>query len=278
MPLTFALFIIFIVFLCWGSFLNVVAYRTAFDENFLTRRSYCPSCRSMIAWYDNIPVLSWLILQGQCRTCKTLISAMYPFIELSTACVVTLFSYQLLSPFAFSPDLLVPATFIAHNTLLFYQWLTMTLFFSLLLINTATDLYTLTVAQLFTLWPIPCVWLCALLGILPLSLQQSFFGAVIGYVILWTVATLFKKLQGQQGMGEGDFELLALIGSVVGITGVWYTLLIASASGSIIGLAYLALTKQHKTTPIPFGPFLALGAIIYLCLPSLPFFLLNLLS
>lgn len=270
-PLELVLGIVFVFFLCWGSFLNVVAYRVAYDERFLTKRSYCPSCRTMIAWYDNIPLFSWLMLRGHCRSCNNPISAIYPALELSTAIIMTCYTYQLIMPLLIANHLPISGTLIRKNIGLCGHWLTMALFFSALLVNTATDLYQMHIAQLFTVWLIPELWFCAWAGFLPISLTASILGAVFGYGILWLVATLFKLVQGKQGMGEGDFELMALIGAVVGIVGVWYTLLIASASGSVVGLLYLYLAKKDRTTPIPFGPFLAFGAIMYLLTMQISF-------
>lgn len=249
-PTPLLLTLVMLLSLCWGSFLACISFRIAFDRPLFTARSHCPSCTNMIAWYNNIPLFSWFILRGKCRQCAATISVIYAFIEGITAiCMTTLF-YK-----TFLLSLITPssiATFCLNVIL-----------FSALIGSTATDLFAMVIPQLFSIWLVPLGVLgahCSLLGIDPVS---SMLGAMFGYGFLKLVAYVFKKYTDHEGMGIGDMELLCLIGSFTGLEGCWITLLLASVSGLIIGGAFLHLTSQSKRAHIPFGPFLAMGAIIY---------------
>lgn len=238
-------FIASIFGLCWGSFLNVVGYRLLHEKPFFAPRSHCPSCNAVISWFDNIPVFSWLWLQGHCRFCSQKISWLYPFIE-----IITALSSVLLY--------LVHSNNFSLNPLLAYLFL-----FSALIVGVRTDLEALVIPQIFTLWLVPVGFLFATCGFLEVRFIESVVGAILGYGVLWAVAALFRVMTKKDGMGVGDMELLAMIGAFVGPVGVWVTLLIASLTGSLIGCIYLFITKQGKMTRIPFGPFLALGTVFF---------------
>jgi leader peptidase (prepilin peptidase)/N-methyltransferase len=138
------------------------------------------------------------------------------------------------------------------------------IFVSSLIIASRTDLESLLIPQLFTLWMIPIGFLAAYFGWVTISIVQSISGAVLGYGILWLIAFIFKRCTGKDGLGVGDMELLAMIGSFLGPLGVWISLALGSLSGLFVGSLYLALSGKDRTTRIPFGPFLALGALAYL--------------
>jgi leader peptidase (prepilin peptidase)/N-methyltransferase len=227
-------------FLCWGSFLNVVAYRVLRGMSIVTPRSACTTCHRTIFWYDNIPVLSWLLLRGSCRFCKQPISVLYPFIELLTALTLT------------ALYLLVPTSYFAAYAL----------FFSALIVTIRSDLETMLISRYMTLFLIPIAISCAALGMLPISIQESFLGSVTAYLFLYTIIVAFRYLTGKDGMGYGDLELLACIGTFLGVIGWWISLMIGSITGSIVGIIYMIATKKDRTVKIPFGPFLALGAMI----------------
>lgn len=240
------LIFLLLIFLCWGSFLNVVAYRITFDKPFFTTRSACPSCGQVLAWYDIIPILSWIILRGKCRSCREPITILYPLIELLSAIIFTFL-------FLFFPLGVQTAAYV--------------LFFSALLIAVRTDLQAMVIPQLFSIWLVPVGILCSLFGLTRIVFWESLVGALVGYGLLWAVAVLFKYWTKKDGLGVGDMELLAMIGSFLGPLGVWFAVLIGSISGLVIGGGYLLLTKQGRDTRIPFGPFLALGATIYFFFP-----------
>ncbi len=249
-PTPLLLTLVGIISLCWGSFLACISFRIAFDKPVLTKRSHCPSCNNVIAWYDNIPLLSWFILKGSCRNCYSLISVIYPFIELITAiCMTTLF-YKTFSSSLVTPNLI--ATFLLN-----------TILFSALIGSTATDLFDMVIPQVFSVWLVPLGVLGAYSGLLGIDYVSSMLGAIFGYGFLKLIASIFKKYTDHEGMGVGDMELLCLIGAFTGLQGCWITLLLASVGGLIIGGAFLHLAGKSRKAHIPFGPFLAMGAIIY---------------
>jgi len=250
--LFFNIFIV-VVFLCWGSFLNVIAYRSVHDKKFLQKRSKCNYCNKLIAWYDNIPVISWVILRSKCRKCKTKISVLYPFIEIFTCILLTsLFFYifYVQNNFVFTKNNII--SFLAYF-----------IFFSALIVATRTDLEEMVIPQIFSIWLVPLGFIFSYLNILEISFISSFMGAVIGYGILWLVAKLFKLFTKKDGLGEGDMELLALIGAFTGIFGVWVTIFLSSLIGVLVAGIYLYTIKNIPNLKIPFGPFLVLGVILY---------------
>lgn len=257
------LILIFLIGLCWGSFLNVLAYRLLHGHRFFTHRSFCPSCHATIAWYDNIPVVSWIVLRGKCRRCTSSISWLYPFIELTTALVVTGLFIQWYADFdwcqaASIGTLINMATAKPLASLIWYF-----VFSSALIAATRTDLDALVIPQIFSIWLVPLGFIAAATGGIAITFFQSVIGACIGYGILWIVAWFFKKCSGQEGMGVGDMELLALIGSFCGPIGVWVSLLVGSFAGMILGGVFVLLKGRGLRVRIPFGPFLSLGALAY---------------
>lgn len=265
--------IIVLLGLTWGSFLNVIAYRILHGGIFSKMRSFCPSCHTTISWYDMIPVLSWLVLQGKCRYCKVSISWLYPFVEIITAVTGWCIFFRLpvdelkFVIFDFFNQPLHSVVTMLPADLIYYQ-IACGLFFSTLIIAVRTDFEAMVIPQIFSLWAIPLWVIFALLKITPISWQLSLCGAVIGYAVLWIVAKLFTYATGKDGLGVGDMELLASIGSFIGPLGAWICLMIASITGTLFGSIYLIITGNEKTTKIPFGPFLALGAFLYILFNS----------
>ncbi|MGE0206644.1 MAG: A24 family peptidase [Candidatus Babeliales bacterium] len=231
------------LFLCWGSFLNVIAFRLISTSiPFFSPRSQCPSCKTIIAWYDNIPLLSWLLLKGSCRSCKQPISLLYPFIEAITA--LSFYGLTLTTPLCYWPGYFI--------------------FFSALIISIRTDLETLLLSRFVTLWLIPFGYLSSFFGILPLSWQESIIGSLTAYLFLFAIGYAYCLITKKVGMGQGDVELLAFIGSCIGFIGWWTTLLIASLMGTCGGIfIMLAYKRSLVGIKIPFGPFLASGAMLY---------------
>jgi leader peptidase (prepilin peptidase) / N-methyltransferase len=244
---------LFLIFLCYGSFLNVVAYRLITDKPFMQKRSTCNYCNKLIAWYDNIPVLSWLILRGKCRHCKKPISILYPFIELLTAVLMTALFYKI---FVFDNWLI----FSQQNVISFVSYF---IFFTALIVATRTDLQAMVIPQIFTLWLIPFGFIFSILNFIDVNFWQSGIGIILGYGGLWLVARIFKVLTKKDGLGVGDMELLGLVGAFLGPVGVWFSVLLGSISGLLIAGTYILLMQKQKGTKIPFGPFLVLGAVIY---------------
>lgn len=241
--------LLFLMFICWGSFLNVVAYRITYDKLFFTKRSYCPSCESLIAWYDNIPLLSWVLLGGKCRSCKQRISILYPFVELLSGVIFTALFFEFYPLFPLS-------YFVGYFTTYF-------IFFSALIVATRTDLQEMVIPQLFSLWLIPIGIASALLGFSYVAPLGSIVGAILGYGMLWIVGKSFMYLTKREGIGEGDMELLGMIGAFLGPLGAWFALLIGSLGGLLAGVLYMWFSGKGRYAKIPFGPFLALGGTLY---------------
>lgn len=232
--------LLFFLFICWGSFLNILAYR--FINNIsLFSPSCCPKCKTPIAWYDNIPLISYGLLRGNCRSCRKLISWLYPFTELLTGAVLTLL--YITNDYFWGHFILVSA----------------------LIVTIRSDLESMLISRFVTLALVPLGLILSTMDLLPIVPLNSILGAGFGYLFLWTVASMFKWFTRKDGIGQGDLDLMALIGSFTGVIGAWVSLLIGSLLGSVCGLIFL-YKKGHaaRYTKIPFGPFLAIGTIIYL--------------
>ncbi len=229
------------LFICWGSFLNVVGHRLITNEDIVFLRSHCPHCKTTLAWYDLIPLFSWIWLRGRCRYCQEPISYLYPLIELLTV-VAGLLLITHIEP---------------------TYWFAYFVFFSALIVSIRTDLEYMLLSQYMNVYLIPLSILCAYFDLLPITPLESMMGAAGGYAFLYFLSFIFRTLTGKECMGDGDIDLLAYIGSCTGIIGCWLSLTIGSLLGSCMGIAYLLYAGKGQGTRIPFGPFLAIGAIIY---------------
>ena len=207
--------------------------------NLLTPRSACPQCGHAITASENIPVISYLMLGGKCKGCRTPISVRYPLVELLTGLlafqVAAQYGYSVLTLFALVfVFVLVALTFIDFDTQLLPDDMTL-----------------------------PLLWLgllCNLNGGFT-SLSSAVIGAMAGYLVLWSIYWLFKWLTGKEGMGYGDFKLLAAIGAWFGWQLLPAVILLSSVVGSVIGIGLIVFKGKQRQTAIPFGPFLALGGI-----------------
>ena len=232
-------------FLCWGSFLNMLAYRIISPSTLLKKRSFCPKCHKLIFWYDNIPVISYIILKARCRHCNKGISALYPFIEIFTAITFSMLYFQLRD---------------TNNLAYLPAYFT---FFSALIVTFRTDIEFMLISRFVTIFLIPLGLIFSATGLLPISLLNSISGTLLGYSVLWVVSKVFHYYAKKEGIGQGDLELLAFIGSFLGLAGCWISLFLGSIIGSIFGLLYIAITNQSKSVKMPFGHFLAIGAILF---------------
>ncbi len=254
--------------LCVGSFLNVVAYRLPLmmerdwkhechefleikqaetepelaSLNLATPASACPNCGHKIRFWENIPVISYLFLRGKCSSCKTSISAQYPLVELLTG--VT----SLAAAYTFGVSL---------------QTLAALLFTWVLIALTLIDLKKQLLPDSITL---PLLWLGLFISFFDLftDLKSSVIGAMAGYLILWSVFHLFRLLTKKEGMGYGDFKLLAALGAWAGFSYLPQIILLSSVVGSVAGITMLLTGKTGKQQPIPFGPYLAVAGWIAL--------------
>ncbi len=266
LPLSFWILAAGLFGLAVGSFLNVVIYRlpvmmerqwqadahatlhpdagSAPPERFdlAAPRSRCPSCGHQITWWENIPVLSYVLLRGRCSACGTAISLRYPLVELITA----LLSAAVVWRWGAGWDS------VAYIALL---WSLITL--------ALIDFDTTLLPDSITL---PLLWLGLIWHalLLPDQLSSAVWGAVIGYLALWTVYQGFKLLTGKEGMGFGDFKLLAALGAWFGVAALLPIILLSSICGAIIGIALQLLKLTERGRPIPFGPFLAAAGILLL--------------
>lgn len=236
-------FLLTVFFLCYGSFLNTIAYRIINGQNFIYARSFCPSCKKTIAWYDLIPLFSWIFLKGKCRTCKNSISFLYPLIEILTAIIFILM-----------------VLFIKTKL-----WPIYTIFFTSLIITIRTDLEYMLISQFFTIYILPIAFFASFFNLVDITFTQSLIGAIFGYLILLIINKIYLNLKGRSGIGEGDFELLAMIGGFTGIFGMWYSLFFGALLGTLFSILLL-IQRKSLTTKIPFAPFLCFGSIIFIFL------------
>ena len=211
--------------------------------NFVTPGSHCPHCNHRIRWYENVPVVSWALLKGRCSGCKAAISKRYPIIELLTALVAGLCAWR----FGYDP------------------WLIFMLYGSFTLLALAViDLDTTLLPDDLTY---PLLWaglLAAVLGISPVSLSDSVIGAMAGYLALWSLYWVFKLLTGKEGMGYGDFKLLAALGAWLGWQYLPVVVLLSSVVGLVFAVSMMASGSVKRDQGIPFGPYLAIAGWIAL--------------
>jgi leader peptidase (prepilin peptidase)/N-methyltransferase len=247
-----------------GSFLNVVIHRVpkmlergwaeqcaelrgeelppASRYNLVVPRSACPACGHRISAAENVPVLSWLVLRGRCRGCGTAISARYPAVEVIAGVLGALAIWR------FGPTwqglaacallwTLIALTFIDADTQLLPDDITLPLLWGGLLVN--------------------------LFGVF-VPLPEAVIGAIAGYLSLWTVYWLFKLIRGKEGMGYGDFKLLAALGAWLGWKMLPAIVLLSSLAGAVIGIALILLRRHERAAPLPYGPYLAIAGAIAL--------------
>ena len=255
-----------VVGLCVGSFLNVVIHRLPkmLDRgwreqcaelsgspapelpryNLITPRSHCPACDHRIAWYENVPVASYLFLRGRCSACQAPISQRYPAVELLTAALTVAAVIRFgATPAAVAGSVLlwslIALTFIDFDTQLLPDNITLPLLWAGLVANVA--------------------------GFLPgVSLRDAVIGAIAGYLLLWTIYWLFKLIRGKEGMGYGDFKLLAALGAWLGWQMLPLIVLLSSVVGAMIGLGLVAFKGRDHQIPLAFGPYLAIAGAIAL--------------
>ena len=226
-----------------GSFANVLIHRLPMGLSIISPGSQCPSCSARIRWFDNIPIVSYFILGGRCRACKTIISPRYPLVEalsgLLFAAVVFRYGIQ-------------PAT------------AAMALFAWALLVITFIDLDHRIIPDVISL---PGTILGLAFSFVPGFPRpvDSVVGVAAGAGFLFLVLYAYEKIMGEEGMGLGDVKLLAMIGAFLGWQALPVTILVSSMTGSLVGVGYALIKGESvRKFPVPFGPFLALGAIVHL--------------
>jgi leader peptidase (prepilin peptidase)/N-methyltransferase len=222
-----------------GSFLNVCIYRLPKHESVVWPASRCATCKRSLSWYENVPVLSWTVLRGRCRTCGQTISAMYPIVEAVTGVVFVLGG-------------------------LFYGWTPLLaarlLFACAMIVLFVIDLRHRILPNVIT---VPGVAVgVALSVVLPPGIVSSLVGAVAGGGVLWGIGEAYYRWRGVDGLGMGDVKMLAMIGAVLGWQQMLVTLILASLSGSLAGAALILSRRGDMKAALPFGTFLAVGALV----------------
>lgn len=258
-----------------GSFLNVVVYRlplmmerewrsechllleTGAGEgddgpvfDLVQPRSRCPSCQMQIAAFDNVPVISYLLLGGKCRHCAQRISARYPMVEAAAGCASAYAGWH----FGFVDGVLTLESLARSLAAAVFAWYLI----ALALIDFDTQL----LPDSMTL---PLLWFglgAGFFGIFAPDLDSAVLGAMFGYLSLWSVYWVFKFVTGKEGMGYGDFKLLAALAAWLGWQSLPALILLSSAVGAVVGISLLLSGLRRRSEPIPFGPYLALAGII----------------
>jgi leader peptidase (prepilin peptidase)/N-methyltransferase len=241
-----------------GSFLNVCVFRLPRDLSVVHPRSFCPGCEKTIAWYDNIPLVSYVLLRGRCRHCHERIPLRYPLVELSTGIAFAICAA------AFGGYTLSAAKF--------------AIFSAILIALIATDIEERILPDEFTLGGIGLgivfaafvpmdpgiahLFLGPYLGPVWRSIGESILGAAVSSGIIWLMAWLYERFRHREGMGLGDVKMIGMIGAFLGLPAALLTLILASLLGAVGGLIFIFATrKQASTYELPFGSFLGLAAL-----------------
>ena len=235
--------IAFLFGLAVGSFLNVCIYRIPLGKSIVSPPSSCPQCGREIKCYDNIPLLSYIVLSGRCRHCGTSIPLHYPIVEAVTG----LLSAALLMKFNLSP-----------------QFFLFFLFSASLVTIAFIDLHHRVIPDILSLSLLVLGFLASLFRLNEIPWYDSVFGILGGGGFFYVVAVLFEKLTGREGMGGGDIKMLAMIGAWAGWRPLPTIILMSSLGGILIGGLSLLLARKEMRSKIPFGPFLSLGTLLWL--------------
>jgi len=231
--------LLFVLGLLVGSFLNVCIYRLPRRESLNWPGSHCTSCDRPLSWYENIPLVSWLVLRGRCRTCHTPISPVYPIVEALTG-LVFLTAFEL---YALTPLLAARLLFACAMIVLF-----------------VIDLQHRILPNVITVTGVPIGFALSLF--LPPGWKESLIGLVLGGGVLWVIGEAYYRLRGIDGLGMGDVKMLAMIGAFLGWRLTLVTLIFASFTGALVGVALLTSGRGGMKAALPFGTFLAVGAVV----------------
>ena len=225
--------------LCVGSFLNVVIYRLPRGESLSSPPSRCPRCGKRLAWFDNIPLVSWLVLRGKCRRCGAPISVQYPIVEAITAIAAVV--VVMMTP---------PGVLLASRLVLT----------AILIALFVIDLELQILPNAITLPGIVVGFLFSLFG--PPGPVASLIGIALGAGVLYGIAAAYYLVRREEGMGMGDVKMLAMIGAFLGWRAVLLTLILSSFVGAVVGVALLSTKKEGLKYALPFGTFLAVAAFV----------------
>ena len=228
--------------LCIGSFLNVCIYRLPLNKSIVKPRSCCPICSHIIQWYENIPLLSYIFLMGKCRGCRNRISLRYPMIELLTG----LFAISTFLKFGLTPQALIYYIFICA-----------------LIIITFIDIDHFIIPDVISLPGIPLGFL-AVFFLPEITYKESLLGILVGGGSLLVVLKTYHFITKEDGMGFGDVKILSMIGAFLGWKAVLFTIFVSSVIGTLTGFLTMIFKGDGLKQALPYGPFLAIGAIAYL--------------
>lgn len=233
---------VFLFGACVGSFLNVCIYRLPAGESVVSPPSRCPACGREISWYDNIPVISFLLLSGRCRSCRSAISWRYPSVEMLNGLLTLLLFMK------FGPS---------------FTFVSLFVFSSALVAITFIDLDHQIIPDVITLPGIALGFAASFL-VGGIDWKNSLIGILVGGGSLLIVAYGYQFLTGKEGMGGGDIKLLAMMGAFLGWPAVPFVIFASSLIGSIIGVTLMLIRGRDSKLAIPFGPFLSFGALLYI--------------
>jgi leader peptidase (prepilin peptidase)/N-methyltransferase len=222
-----------------GSFLNVVICRLPHGASVMWPASHCPSCDRPLRWLENVPIVSWLVLRGRCRTCHARISVQYPMVEAATGALFLAGYYA----FGMTPLLAVRLVFACAMIVLF-----------------AIDFEHQILPNEITLSGIVAGFVLSI--VLPPGWKRSLIGLLAGGLFPFLVAEIYLRVRGREGMGMGDFKMLAMVGAFLGWPLVWITLIVACVLGIVIGGAALIISRRGMETRLPFGTFIAVAALM----------------
>ena len=242
LPEAFQFIFIFCIGLCIGSFLNVAIVRLPRGRSLISPSSRCGFCKSSLKPWMNIPVLSFMLSGGQCSHCGYAYSFRYTIVELLTGILFL----SLYSMYGWSMDCLI-----------------FSLFASVLVVMSFIDLEFRIIPDAISLggWAVALILSLIQIPHYPIDFLPSLLGSLAGFVGFWSLSRLYYLVNLEEGLGGGDVKLMGFIGAVIGIKGVVTTILVGSFLGSLIGILFMIFFKKTKRFPIPFGPFLAIGAL-----------------
>ncbi len=225
-----------------GSFLNVLIYRIPEGQSIVFPSSRCPKCTHSIRFYDNIPIISYLVLRGRCRDCREKISLRYPIVEAITA----LLSMFLFWKYGLSIKYVFSFTFTCA-----------------LIVITFIDLDHQIIPDVITLPGIPLFFLMAFF-FMGIPILEALLGILIGGGCLFAIAFLYEIITKREGMGGGDIKLLAMLGAFLGWKSIFFILFVSSLLGAVVGISVMIAKGKDMKYAVPFGPFLSIAAIAYL--------------
>jgi leader peptidase (prepilin peptidase)/N-methyltransferase len=248
-------FVVFLFGACWGSFLNVCIYRIPAELSVVKPRSRCPKCLTNLAWRDNIPIFGWILLGGKCRYCKVPISVRYPAVELLTAILFTL--VWLKYPIIQNEGL--DFRFLAYWLMMFGLVLGTFVDIDEMWLPDRTTIGGMITGAIFSFLVPSMHGMESHMG----GLVQSLLGMAFGFGLFWAISFFGRLALKKDAMGFGDVKLMGALGAYLGLESIIFITFVSSLLGAIIGISLIAVGKKEWQGKIPFGPYIALAAVIW---------------